>query len=84
MQLSKVVFSVIYLQVVLCETPAYVAHWYSMFISKATEEREQKNTDYLVAGYFWFIVHCLHMFPVQKDLWVCQVPLNVPWGLTWS
>lgn len=43
MQLSKVMFSVIYLQVVLCETPAYVAHWYSMFISKATEEREQKQ-----------------------------------------
>lgn len=43
MQLSKVMFSVIYLWVVLCETPAYVAHWYSMFISKAAEEREQKN-----------------------------------------
>lgn len=43
MQLSKVMFSVIYLWVVLCETPAYVAHWYSMFISKATEEREQKK-----------------------------------------
>lgn len=57
MHRSKVTFSVIYLRVVLCETAAYVAHWYSMFISKAAEEREPKKTKTLPCSRL-LLIHC--------------------------
>lgn len=39
---------------------------------------------HLVSCHLGLILHCLDMFPIQKDLEVCQVPLNAPRRMTWG